>query len=114
MEDMRIYEVILNGRQYSLLEKMLCSARAGQLARNKSINGYDFFRDMFDDICAPATDGWCEFEDILKQEGNEKELELLRFMTKQVFPDDEDYFVKQIGKNFHCEKDLEFVISLKL
>ena len=41
-----------------------------------------------------------------------KELELLRFMTKQVF-EDEDYFVKQIGKEFQCKEDFAFKILLK-
>ena len=31
---------------------------------------------------------------------------------KVVFPEDEDYFVRQIGKNFQCEKDFGFQISL--
>lgn len=98
---MKVYQVILNGRQYEMLEKMLCSGRAGQLARNQSINGYELFSDMLHDICAPATDGWCTFDTILEE--SVKELDLLKFITKVVFPEDENYFVRQIGKNFQCE-----------
>ena len=43
---MKTYQVSLNGRQYSMLEKMLCSDRAGQLTRNQRINGYELFSDM--------------------------------------------------------------------
>lgn len=108
---MKIYEVTLNGSQYAMLEKMLCAYRAGQLARNKHINGYELFSDMLNDICLPVTDGWSTFEIVLKE--CDKEIELLRFITKQVFPEDEDYFLKQIGKKFNCKKDFEFQINLK-
>jgi len=111
----KTYEVTLNGRQYAMLEKMLYSNRARQLAMNQLINGYELFSDMLDDICAPATDGWCTFEDLFSTALNEpgKELDFLRFMTKIVFPEDEDYFVRQIGKKFQCKKDFDFHINLK-
>lgn len=108
---MKIYQVSLNGKQYGMLEKMLCSSRAGQLAKNQHINGYELFSDMLNDICSPVTDGWSTFEIIMKE--SVKELELLRMMTKVVCPENEDYFVEQIGKDFHCEKDFEFQIELK-
>ena len=38
-----IYEIDLNGRQYGMLEKMLCSARAEQLAANQLIDGDGLF-----------------------------------------------------------------------
>lgn len=107
---MKIYQVILNGRQYAMLEKMLCSDRAGQLAKNQHINGYELFSDMLDNICAPVTDGWSTYEIVLKEAG--EELDLLRFITKAVFPEDEDYFIRQIGNAFCCEKDFEFQIDL--
>ncbi len=47
---MKTYQVTLNGKQYGMLEKMLCSSRAGQLARNQHINGYELFSDMLHDI----------------------------------------------------------------
>ncbi len=75
---MKTFEVTLNGKQYAMLERMLCSYRARQLAMNQCINGYDLFSDILHDICAPA----------------------LKFMTKIVFPEDEDYFVRQMGKKF--------------
>lgn len=108
---MKTYQVILNGRQYAMLEKMLCSERASHLARNQSINGYDLFSDMMDDICAPVTDGWSTFEIILQE--SDEQLDLLRFMTSVVYPEDCDYFVRQIGSDFQCEKDFAFQISLK-
>ncbi|MDE7204149.1 MAG: hypothetical protein K2O91_20175 [Lachnospiraceae bacterium] len=108
---MQIYEVTLNGRQYAMLEKMLCTYRASQLAANQLINGHELFYDMMHDICAPVTDGWCTYEIVL-EESHDK-LDFLRFMTRQVFVDDEDYFVKQIGKSFHCRKDFSFKIDLK-
>lgn len=109
---MKIYQVSLNGRQYSMLEKMLCSYRASQLARNQRINGYELFSDMLDDISSPVTDGWSTYEIVIQESVDE--LNLLKFMTKVVFPEDEDYFVGQIGGEFQCKKDFEFAISLDL
>ena len=37
-----------------------------------------------------------------------EELDLLRIMTKVVYPENEDYFVEQIGRGFQCEKILRF------
>ena len=48
---------------------------------------------------------------MLKESANA--LDLLRFMTKQIFPEDENYFVRQIGKkwaNIRLEKDCAFRI----
>ncbi|MDE7206119.1 MAG: hypothetical protein K2N90_02985 [Lachnospiraceae bacterium] len=108
----KIYKVILNGGQYSILEKMLVSGRAHQLAQNQSINGYELFQDMMDDICAPVTDGWCTYEEVLQELDDEK-MALLRFLAKQVFPNDEDYFIKQIRKSFHCNRYFSFMIELR-
>lgn len=109
---MKTYQVSLNGRQYGMLEKMLCSVRASQLARNQCINGYELFSDIIDDISSPVTDGWSTYEIVLKESIDE--LNLLRFMTKVVFPEDEDYFVRQIGQNFQCKKDFGFQIFLNI
>lgn len=108
---MKIYEVTLNGKQYSMLEKMLCTTRANQLARNQAINGDELFYDMLEYICTAVTDGWSSFDILLEE--SEDELDLLRTMTRQVIPDDEDYFVRQIGNKFHCGKDFQFKILLK-
>lgn len=107
---MKTYQVSLNGRQYSMLEKMLCSDRASQLTRNQRINGYELFSDMLNDISSPVTDGWSTYDIVLEESIDE--LNLLRFMTRVVFPEDEDYFVGQIGRNFQCKKDFEFQIVL--
>ena len=109
---MKKYQVSLNGRQYGMLEKMLCSVRASQLARNQCINGYELFSDIIDDISSPVTDGWSTYEIVLKESIDE--LNLLRFMTKVIFPEDEDYFVRQIGQNFQCKKDFGFQIFLNI
>lgn len=110
-EHMKIYQVSLNGRQYGMLEKMLCQVRARELAMNQRINGCELFYDMLHDICTPVTDGWCTFEDVLEEP--DERFDLLKFMTKAVFPEDEDYFIRQIGKKFQCEKDFELQIDLK-
>ena len=55
---MKTYQVSLNGKQYGMLEKMLCSSRAGQLAKNQHINGYELFSDMLNEIYLPVADGW--------------------------------------------------------
>ncbi len=107
---MKTYQVSLNGKQYGMLEKMLCSSRAEQLAKNQHINGYELFSDMLNDICSPVTDGWSTFENVLEE--SVEELDLLRVMTKVVYPKNEDYFVVQIGQHFRCEKDFVFQIDL--
>lgn len=92
---MKIYETALDGRQYAKLEKMLVTDRAKNLAMNKPINGYELFSDMLDDLYAPITEGWSTLEIVLSESSDK--LKLLRFMTKQVFYDDENYFVRQLG-----------------
>ena len=47
---MKTYQVSLNGKQYGMLEKMLCWSRAAQLAMNQHINGYELFSDMLYEI----------------------------------------------------------------
>ncbi len=59
---MKTYQVSLNGKQYGMLEKMLCSSRAGQLAKNQHINGYELFSDMLNEIYLPVADGWSTLE----------------------------------------------------
>lgn len=107
---MKTYQVSLSGRQYGMLEKMLCSYRAGQLARNQCINGYELFSDMLDDISSPVTDGWSTYEIVIRESADQ--LELLKFMTRVVFPEEEDYFVRQLGGDFQCPKDFQFAISM--
>ena len=108
---MKTYQVSLNGKQYGMLEKMLCASRAGQLAKNQHINGYELFSDMLNEIYLPVADGWSTLEITLEE--SVEELHLLRMMTKIIYPENEDYFVEQIGKHLQCEKDFEFQINLK-
>ena len=105
-----IYEIDLNGRQYGMLEKMLCSARAEQLAANQLIDGDGLFFDLVDAIYAPVEDGWSTIEIVLEE--SHRELELLRLMTRAVYPKDEDYFVRQLGKRLRCGKDFAVQINL--
>ena len=84
---MEIYEVMLDSKQYAQLKSMLIGDRKGDL------------------------DGWRTLEIVLKESA--KALDLLRFMTKQIFPEDENYFVRQIGRNWaniRLEKDCAFRI----
>ncbi len=90
---------------------MLIEDRKADLMRKISINGKDLFCDMIHEIYSPVIDGWSTIEVVLKESADAPDL--LRFMTKQTFPEDEDYFVGQIGKNranIRFEKDCAFRI----
>ena len=108
---MEICEITLDAKQYDLLKSMLnCDGKA-DLIRKIPINGNDLFCDMIHEIYSPVIDGWSTLEIVLKESA--KALDLLRFMTKQIFPNDENYFVRQIGrkwKNFRLEKDFALII----
>ena len=108
---MEIYEVMLDSKQYAQLKSMLIEDRKGDLIRKIPINGNDLFCDMLHEIYSPVIDGWSTLEIVLKESA--KALDLLRFMTKQIFPEDENYFVRQIGRNWaniRLEKDYAFRI----
>ncbi len=109
---MNTYEVSVNGRQYAMLEKMLRPSGAGQMADNQPINGYMLFSDILHYICSPVTDGWSTYEFLFEE--SKQEIELLRTITRQVFTEDKNFFVKQIGKKFKCEKNFEVRINLDL
>lgn len=108
---MKIYEIELNRKQYARLEKMLTYDHASRLAMNQPINGYALLHDMIEEIYSPVEDGWSTLEIMLAE--SEEELELLRYITRQIFPEDEDYFIRQLGKRFHCQKNFEIKIELK-
>ena len=102
---------MLDNKQYALLKSMLIGDRKGDLIRKIPISGNDLFCDMIHEIYSPVIDGWSTLEIVLKESANA--LDLLRFMTKQIFPEDENYFVRQIGKkwaNIRLEKDCAFRI----
>ncbi len=108
---MEIYEILLDSKQYALLKSMLNCDRRADLIRKIPINGNDLFCDMIHEIYSPVIDGWSTLEIVLKESA--KALDLLRFMTKQIFPEDENYFVRQIGRNWaniRLEKDCAFRI----
>lgn len=108
---MEICEITLDAKQYDLLKSMLnCDMRAN-LIRKIPINGKDLFYDMIHEIYSPVTDGWSTREIVLNESADA--LNLLRFMTKQIFPNDENYFLRQMGrkwKNFRFEKDCALII----
>lgn len=109
---MKQYTIELNGKQYSILEKMLCYDNAQCLAMNQPVSGYDLFSDILDDIYSPVEDGWSTL-DVVLQESTEK-LGLLRAMTAIIFPEDIDYFVKQLGNNeIACKDNFSILITLK-
>ena len=108
---MKTYEITLNRKQYALLEKMLTSDDAGRLAQNQLINGYDLFWAVLEEIYDAVESGWSTLEIALKE--SPEHLNLLRTLTREIFPDDEDYFIRQIGKELKCRKDFEIKINLK-
>ncbi len=59
--------------------------------------------------CCEVT-GWSTIEIVLEE--SHRELELLRLMTRAVYPKDEDYFVRQLGKRLRCGKDFAVQINL--
>ncbi len=109
---MHRYEVELDSKQYSIIEKMLSRDNSQRLAMNQYIKGHEFFSDMIEDIYSPVEDGWSTM-DVVLQESTEK-VELLRTMTALVFPENTDFFVDQIGNDeIICQKDIEILITLK-
>ncbi len=108
---METYEITLDGKQYDLLKSMLNCGRKADLIRKIPINGKELFYNVLHEIYSPVTDGWSTREIVLKESADA--LNLIRFMTKQIFPNDENYFVRQIGrkwKNFRLEKDFALII----
>ncbi len=108
---MEICEITLDAKQYDLLKSMLNCDRRADLIRKIPINGKELFYDMIHEIYSPVTDGWSTSEIVLKESVDA--LNLLRFMTKQIFKDDENYIVRQIGRkwaNFRFEKDCALII----
>ena len=63
------------------------------------------------DIYTPVTDGWSSLDCVI-QESTEK-IDFLKYMTKHVFPEEEDYFLKQMGKELHCSKEFAMRIILQ-
>ncbi len=108
---MEICEITLDAKQYDLLKSMLNCDRRANLLRKIPINGKELFYDVLHEIYSPVIDGWSTREIVLKESTDA--LNMLRIMTKQIFPNDEDYFVRQIGKkwkNFRLEEDCALII----
>lgn len=94
-----------------MLEKMLLVDRASQLAKNQPRDGTALFSDIPRDSYTPVTDGWSSL-DCVMQESTEK-IDFLKYMTKQVFLEEEDYFLKQMGKGLHCSKEFAMRMILQ-
>ncbi len=108
---MKVCEVFLDDGEYTLLKKMLIHDRKMLLMKKHPISGYELFCDLLHEIYSPVADGWSTLETMLKESTDE--LKLLRLMTKYIFSEDEDYFVRQIGKRmaeFQCPNDFAFII----
>ncbi|MCM1543233.1 MAG: hypothetical protein NC121_18525 [Blautia sp.] len=106
-----VYKITVNGKQYSRLEKMLNIGRKALLAENRVIRGKEFFGDIIEEICLPMRYGECTYDELM--ESRKEDVELLRVLTREIYPDDEDYFVRQMGKVFHCPRDISIMIELK-
>lgn len=98
---MKKLKITLTGKQYALLEKMLSYANAQKLAMNKPIDGCELFTDIIDDLISPVTDGWSTLDAVLEE--SKDKADLLRTFTSLLYPDDADYFIKQLSN-----VDLEF------
>ena len=109
---METYTVTLNGKQYGMLEKMLSRDNAQRMAMNQAIDGQKLFAEMLDSIYSPVEDGWSTPENVLAE--SETELALLRHITAAVVPEDENYFVNQLGKKPKCKEKCKILIELKM
>ncbi|MDE5721254.1 MAG: hypothetical protein K2I30_00735 [Clostridia bacterium] len=110
---MQIYEVVLNSRQYAMLKGMLIFDRKKDLLRKVPIEGSALFYDIMYEIYSPVIDGWSTPEFVLKE--STEAIDLLRFITQKVFPDNENYFVRQLTElskrksKIKCEKECAFI-----
>ena len=109
-KDISHYAIIKLAKFYGVTADYLLGLSQTRIHPNADLADLRLSDDMIDDISSPVTDGWSTYEIVLKESVDK--LTLLRSITKVVFPEDEDYFVRQIGKNFQCEKDFGFQISL--
>jgi len=79
---------------------------------NQFINSYELFSEILKDIYSPVEDGWSTLDVVLRESG--EKLDLLRAVTVLIFPDDEDYFVRQLGgDNLMIDDDFNIMITLK-
>ena len=112
MKEIETISIDLNGDQYAMLEKMLLISNARKLAMNQPIKCYDLFGEILEDIYSPVEDGWSTFEIMIEESVNK--IELLKYLTRYIYPNNEDYFFVQLGKEFICDNKNEFVFNLIL
>lgn len=112
MNEIETISIDLNRDQYAMLEKMLLICNARKLAMNQPIKCDDLFRKILEDIYSPVEDGWSTFEIMIEESVNK--IELLKYLTRYIYPNNEDYFLVQLGKEFICDNKNEFVFNLIL
>ena len=112
MNEIETISIDLNGNQYAMLEKMLLISNARKLAMNKPIKCDELFREILEDIYSPVEDGWSTLEIIIEESANK--IELLKYLTCYIYPNNKDYFFEQLGKEFICDNKSEFVFNLIL
>ena len=112
MNEIETISIDLNGDQYAMLEKMLLISNARKLAMNQPIKCDDLFREILEDIYSPVEDGWSTFEIMIEESVNK--IELLKYLTRYIYPNNEDYFFVQLGKEFICDNKNAFVFNLIL
>ena len=106
---MKTYGITLNGKQYTDLEGILrCNNDLSKrLAESKEMNGYDFFSCMVFELkslidCGCSVDAFG--------------IPILKTVTKEIYLEDENYFLRQIHKNiknFQCDHEFNIKIQLK-
>lgn len=102
---MQTHQILLNGKQYSELERVLrgnCDL-SRKLAENKAIDGYELFSTLV-----------FELEDLIENGCGIDEfgMPILKTITAQIYPEDEEYFVRQIGESFVCDDHFALKIEL--
>lgn len=95
---MRLYHIQLNNRQYSDLERIL---RANQdltrkLAENKEMDGQQLLGAIVFDLEHLVKDG-CGIDEF--------GIPILKTITAELYPQDPEYFVRQMGRVFHCDDE---------
>ena len=103
---MQEYHVELNSKQYSELERILRFNRdlSRKLAENEEINGYELFEAIVLELGSLRKDG-IGIE--------EYAIPVLKAITAEIYPRDEKYFVRQIGRRFYCDNNFNIKFDLK-
>ena len=110
---MKTVKIGLDKEQYSVLEKWLEYPNSSKLASNQPIKEEDFFGDILYSIYSSVDDGWSTRE-ILLEEAKE-DIEFLRLLTAKVYPEEPDFFFRQLGdEEIICKHNCDILIELQL